>query len=127
MSGMNKHSFFKATVSSVLFICFFAPIHGYPQSGAGKRAAATLSDRDYWLQQLDKMARPVLSNLAKDNLKKAMPMVLSKRSDNPAARSKVGYLEALGRLISGIGPWLNLEGGAAKEAALRAQYRQWAL
>jgi hypothetical protein len=52
---------------------------------------------------------------------------LSKRIDNAAARSTVAQLEALGRLMSGIAPWLNLEGGSPGEAALRGQYRQWAM
>ncbi|MBS1563625.1 MAG: DUF2264 domain-containing protein, partial [Bacteroidetes bacterium] len=83
--------------------------------------------RAYWLQQMDRMARPVLSNLAADKLKKTMPPGLSKRSDNPTHRAKVAYLEAFGRLMSGIAPWLALEGGDAKEVALREQYRGWAL
>lgn len=107
------------------FICLLAPVYG--QRNRKPAAAAPITDREYWLQQLDKMARPVLSNLANNQLKKAMPPGLSKRVDNAAARSKVAYLEALGRLVSGIGPWLNLEGGAPKEAALRDQYRQWTL
>jgi hypothetical protein len=56
-----------------------------------------------------------------------MPVVLSKRIDNAESRSKVTYLEAWGRTLSGIGPWLNSEEGSKEELALRAQYRQWAL
>ena len=89
-----------------------------------KQAVAVKSDREYWLEQLDKTARPVLSNLAADKLKKAMPVGLSKRIDNAASRSKVAYLEAFGRLMSGIAPWLNLEGGSPKEVTMRNQYRQ---
>jgi hypothetical protein len=86
-----------------------------------------LADRQYWLEQLDKLARPILSNLANDNLRAAMPVALSKRTDNAASRTKAAYLEAFGRVLCGISPWLNLEGGAAKEVALRNQYREWTL
>lgn len=84
-------------------------------------------DRDYWLQQLDRMARPVLYHLAQDDLKKSMPVVLSKRTDDAASRTRASYLEAFGRVLAGIAPWLEGEGGSAKEAALRSQYRVWAL
>jgi len=84
-------------------------------------------DREFWLVHLDKLARPVLSNLAKDELKKNMPVELSIRTDNPANRKSAAYLEAFARLLSGIGPWLNLEGGSAKEQALRNEYRQLTL
>ena len=84
-------------------------------------------DRTFWIDQLDKLARPVLTNMAQDNLKKNMPVLVSKRSDNPEMRKKVAYLEVLGRTMSGIAPWLNLEGGDVHEVALRNEFRQLAL
>ncbi|KLT64158.1 hypothetical protein AB669_18975 [Pedobacter sp. BMA] len=86
-----------------------------------------LSDRQFWLQQLDKMVRPVLYNLAKDSLKIVMPKVTSIHIDNKDHRIKVQYVEVLGRVLSGIAPWLELEGGSKEEVALRAQYREWAI
>ena len=85
------------------------------------------SDRQLWLSYMDKVARPVLSNLANDELKKNMPVELSKITDNATGRTAACYLEALGRTVSGIAPWLNLEGGSKDEIALRNQYRQWML
>lgn len=85
------------------------------------------SDRTFWLSMMDKIARPVLSNLAEDRLKEKMPVVLSPRVDNRENRMKASYLEAFGRTLSGMGPWLNAEGGTTEEAALRNQYRQWTL
>lgn len=86
-----------------------------------------LNNRQLWLAYLDKISRPVLSNLAQDQLKAVMPVKLSERIDNKESRSKVAYLEAFARTLSGIAPWLQLEGGNAEEAKLREQYRQWAL
>src|SRR4051794_17095828 len=80
-------------------------VPAYSQQTNRKHIATPITDREYWLQQLDKMARPVLSNLANNNLKKAMPLGLSKRIDNAATRSKVAHLEAFGRVMSGIAPW----------------------
>ena len=86
-----------------------------------------LTDRQLWLQYMDKMAKPVLSNLAEDKLKEKMPVELASNTDNAANRTAVSYLEAFGRTFSGIAPWLNLEGGSPEEIKLRNQYRQWTL
>ena len=85
------------------------------------------SDREINLQYLDKVARPVIMNLANDELKVKMTVVLAENSDSRETRLKVTYLEAFGRTLSGIGPWLNLEGGSAEEQKLRNQYREWTL
>ena len=87
----------------------------------------TNNDRAFWLQHLDQLAKPILSSLAKDSLRIVMPQTMSKFIDNPNTRKEVAYLEAFARLMSGISPWLNLEGGSAKEVALRNQYRNYAL
>ncbi|MBX2921456.1 MAG: DUF2264 domain-containing protein [Chitinophagaceae bacterium] len=85
------------------------------------------NEREFWLKQLDKISRPVLSNLAKDRLKETMPVTLPDRSDDPVLRTEVAYLEAFARTLCGIAPWLNIEEGDAKENALRKQYREWSL
>jgi hypothetical protein len=84
-------------------------------------------DRAMWLNYMDKVARPVVSALAEGRLHASMPVMLSQRIDNPALRSKVTYLEAWGRTLSGIARWLNSEDGSAEEVAMRRQYRGWAL
>jgi len=93
-------------------------------NSSGQNKTDGTKDREFWIAHLDKIARPILTNLAKDELKKNMPVELSKRTDNPVNRKSAAYLEAFARLLSGIGPWLNLEGGNAKEQALRNEYRQ---
>jgi hypothetical protein len=75
---------------------------------------------------MDKIARPVIENLAHDRLKERMPVMLSDRIDNKESRSKFAYLECFGRTLSGIAPWLNLDGGSPEEVKLREQYREWA-
>lgn len=94
---------------------------------AQNKRTTKLNDRAVWLSYLNKVSRPVMFNLAEDRLKETMPRAMSKRIDNAASRSKVAYLEALGRTFSGIAPWLNLEGGSKEEVALRNQYREWSL
>lgn len=118
-----KPSFHKA-----LLICLVLLSVTNLASGQKKtKAEVVLSDRQFWLQQLDKMVKPVLYNLAKDSLRLAMPQVTSVRIDNKEHRIKVQYVEVLGRVLSGIAPWLQLEGGEPSEVALRKQYREWAI
>jgi hypothetical protein len=95
-----------------------------PLTAQSKRTA---DDREYWLSNLDKVARPVFFNLANNNLKVKMPVLLAPNSDNKEIRLRVAYLEAFGRTLSGIGPWLNLEGGSIAEQKLRNHYREWAV
>lgn len=91
------------------------------------QAQTNPTDRQIWLKEMDKMARPILSNLGENKLKERMPVELAKNIDNAADRTAVSYLEAFGRTLSGIAPWLNLEGGSKEEINLRNQYRQWTL
>ncbi|WP_166336711.1 DUF2264 domain-containing protein [Sphingobacterium chungjuense] len=84
-------------------------------------------DRAFWLAEMDKMARPVIRSLAHDSLRIAMPQVTSKNVDNREHRIQVQYLEVFGRVLSGIAPWLQLEGGSTEEQALRTQYRTWVI
>ena len=69
--------------------------------------APTVHERDIWLRMLDKVVRPVLANCAARQLKAAMP-VEAKTAD----RSDYAHLEALGRTLTGIAPWLELKHGA---------------
>lgn len=105
---------------SLLYICSFI-IFGIGTATAQNQK----TDRQIWLAEMDKMVRPVLESLANDSLKILMPHTVSIRSDNPESRIRVQYVEVLGRVLSGIAPWIQLEGGSAEEVALRNQYRQW--
>jgi hypothetical protein len=88
---------------------------------------SSFARRHVWLTNLDKLARPVLSNLANDKLKAMMPLVLPANVDNKAVRSKVAYLEAFARTLCGIAPWLQSDEGDEKEKALRNDYRKLSL
>lgn len=74
--------------------------------------------RQYWLEILEKIASPVLTALAEDQLKARMPVESTGKN-----REMYSHLEAFGRLLSGISPWLNLEDGPdKKENELRNKY-----
>ena len=108
-------------------LLLLVPIILVYSSSAQNTKKVVANDRVVWLQYLDELAGPVLSNLAEDRLKEKLPLVLSERVDNKELRTKAAYLEAFGRTMTGIAPWLNLEGGTNEEVALRNKYRAWAL
>ena len=110
-----------------------APLAAAGQSSAGARqsersregAAPVLrdgaADRAAWVAYAVKLADPVLTHLAAGTLKKTMPV----EQAAGANRASVTHLEALGRLLAGLAPWLALP--AADDAEGRARARLAAL
>lgn len=79
----------------------------------------TINDRMYWVTLLDKIATPVLQNMSKAQLRKSMPVVYSKTWDG--RNKQVAYMEAFGRLIAGIAPFLALPANSTAEGKIRAR------
>jgi hypothetical protein len=91
----------------------------WPVGAEAQRAAiAAAGDRDLWIGVLRRVADPVLTNLANGTLKARMPV----EQATGANRAGVTHLEALGRLVAGIAPWLELPDDGTPEGHLRAQY-----
>ncbi|HEY5465064.1 MAG TPA: DUF2264 domain-containing protein [Hanamia sp.] len=76
-----------------------------------------MQERAYLVKTLVKIANPVLMALSKNELKKTMPVESS--GDH---REKFTHLEAFGRLLSGIAPWLELGPDNTPEGKLREKY-----
>ena len=70
-------------------------------------------DRQYWVTVLNRIATPVLVNLAQRELKQRMPV----EAPPGASRAGVTHLEAFGRLLAGLAPWLGATGLAGSELA----------
>ena len=81
--------------------------------------AVSGNDREKWVGMLDRIARPVIRNLAAGTLKRNMPF--ESRSDSPG-RLEASRLEAFGRTVCGLGPWLSLGPDDTPEGRLRAEY-----
>ncbi len=80
--------------------------------------AAAGDDRSYWISVTEKIARPVLENLSRRELKKKMPV-----EEQPGAkRASCTHLEAFGRLLCGLAPWLALENLSEEELKLQQQF-----
>jgi hypothetical protein len=73
------------------------------------------TDRDFSLHLLKRLTEPVLTNLAQGTLRRNMPVECVEGHE--ADRRRYSHLEALGRLLAGIAPWLEarLEQGAERD------------
>lgn len=89
------------------------------------KAAEKTSDRTYWANLLYKISEPVLSNMSKGELVKNMQVEVSPTWDG--RRTRVTYMEAFGRLMAGLAPWLSLPDDNTPEGKQRKQLREWAL
>jgi hypothetical protein len=76
------------------------------------------SDRSRWTGIARRLADPVLNNLANRTLKVRMPV----EEVGGADRRGVTHLEAFGRLLAGIAPWLDLPADDTAEGAVRVEY-----
>jgi Uncharacterized protein conserved in bacteria len=83
------------------------------------------ADRAYWADLAYKMAYPVLSEMANGTLQKNMLVEVSPNWDG--RDKKVTYMEAFGRLMAGIAPWLALPDDGTAEGAQRRELRDLAL
>ncbi len=83
------------------------------------------NDRAYWVDLAYKMAAPVLSNMAEGKLQANMQVEVSPSFDSRDKR--VTYMEAFGRLMAGVAPWLSLPDDNTEEGQMRKQLREWAL
>jgi len=76
------------------------------------------NDREIWIRLAQKLANPILGALAERRLKATMPVESSPRSED---RPTYTHLEALGRVLCGIAPWLELGADATPEGSERAR------
>ena len=92
-----------------LLACFFLLVQIAPGTGAEDRAEA--------VKTLDRIARPVLASLAEGKLKERLPLDKGEES-----RRQWAQLEAFGRTMGGIAPWLALGPDETPEGKLREEY-----
>jgi hypothetical protein len=90
-------------------------------------ADAGQTERAYLVKTLVKLADPVLTALSENKLKQLMPVEKSpdmiRIRRNPAST----HLEAVGRLLAGMAPWLELGPDNTPEGKLREKYIELAL
>lgn len=113
--------------SAFLLVMLFATQVSFAQKAKKKQlqqpvASTGLQDREFWVKTLYKMAYPVVHHLANETLKKNLPLELG--NDYNLKVKKVTYLEAVGRTMAGIAPWLALPDDETAEGKMRKQLRE---
>ena len=96
-------------------------------ASAEQRDAGSIPGREQWINFVELVSNPVLEALSRQQLRRTMPVEAS--AGHRQERAVGSPLEALGRLLSGLAPWLELDLSAAEspeETALQARYRSWA-
>ena len=110
---MNRRNAFKFISLAGLF-----PLAGKLEASPVVKKTE-ISDREYWSGLLTRIATPVLESLSKGELKKNMPVEC--RPGHEVDRRKVTYLEAYGRLMAGMAPWLELGSDETEEGRVRGK------
>jgi hypothetical protein len=107
-----------------ILILFFSSFQLSAQKSK-KAVEKPIDDRTYWANLAYQIASPVLSNMSRGELSKNMEVEVSPTWDG--RRKRVAYMEAFGRLMAGMAPWLALPDDETAEGKQRKQLREWAL
>ena len=111
----TRREFFKSAAALGVLGASGLPLRAAEASAPPPTGA---DDRSHWISITRKIARPVLDNLARRELKKKMPV-----EEQPGAkRAQYSHLEAFGRLLCGVAPWLALENLAGGELKLQQEF-----
>jgi hypothetical protein len=116
----SRREFFKSAALLGVLGATGLPLRAAEEKPVPVSAAA--DDRAYWVAVAEKIARPVLASLARRELKKKMPV----EEQRNAKRADYTHLEALGRLLCGLAPWLALENLTGGEQKLQSEFIQFA-
>jgi hypothetical protein len=114
---MDRRDFFRAAGAGSVLAMMTGGVSAERQS-----SSPATGDRAAWIAVARRLADPVLTNLANGTLKARMPVEQAPGAD----RRSVSHLEALGRLVAGIAPWLELPADDTAEGRLRAHYGELA-
>lgn len=112
--GVGRRGFLGAAAGAVVAAArgSGAPVEPAPPGGVG--------DREYWVAVALRLADPILTNLAAGALSERMPV----EQAAGAGRASVTHLEAFGRLLAGLSPWLELPDDGSPEGRARARYAE---
>ncbi len=83
-------------------------------------APAKNDTRAYWVEIAERLARPILTALSQGQLRATMPVEIGPKSTR-TDRPEVTHLEAVGRLLGGLSPWLELGDDGSAEGHLRGE------
>lgn len=113
-----------------LFIILLALIVVPSSVSAAKKGGKQKTDREVWVDIMYQMAEPVMKNMAEGRLQQVMDTAVGCKNLELSPtwdkrNKKVAYMEAFGRLLAGLAPWLNLPDDDTAESVKRKHLREW--
>ncbi len=112
---MNRRHFIRATAGAGS-----AAMAGQAQGQASQArddASTPSADRAIWIARVDTVFGPVIRALAEGRLRADMPV-----ESSGTGRADVTHLEAVGRTLMGLAPWLQLPASNDPEGQVRAAF-----
>ena len=95
-----------------------------PEARTAPTPAPSPESREEWVRITTRLADPVLGALAVGRLRATMPVELAATAT--VERQEYAHLEAVGRLLAGIAPWLELGADPTTEGATRRRLAEQA-
>jgi hypothetical protein len=124
-SHETRRDFLKSTLLATAPLLAASAAQAATPSAEAQSIAAGADDRSKWLLLVERVSQPVLEAISQQKLRATMPVEAA--AGEAEARSQSTHLEAVGRLLSGLAPWLETESTAGSdEVVLRNRYREWA-
>ena len=121
-SGASRRAFLKSTLLASAPLVAGGQVNATSPTETPRTGS---EDRKQWLAIVEKVAQPVLEAISRQQLRATMPIECAKGQE--ASRAECTHLEAVGRLLCGLAPWLEgASGNDPTEEALRSRYREWA-
>jgi hypothetical protein len=123
-AGASRRAFLKSAALAAAPLVAGSP-RGVAAEPDNEVAATGSGDRAGWLKIVQRVSHPVLEAISRQKLRASMPVEAA--AGLAADRAQSTHLEAVGRLLSGLAPWLEAPpGGDPAEENLRTRYREWA-
>jgi hypothetical protein len=116
--GMARRNFLKNSIA----LGALSSLGGFTQPSSA--ATSSEDDRQYWIEVVTRVSGPVLHALSERKLKATMPVECPQ--GNVEDRKNYTYLEAMGRLLAGLAPWLESGATSGAEGELRNRYAELA-
>jgi len=120
---MRRRDVLKSALAAGIGLRGIAYGEGQAATGTAAEDAPT-EDRAGWVAMLDRVGQPLFEALSQRRLKATMPVEAV--AGEQQHRRQTTYLEALGRALAGMGPWLEQGATTGAEGELRARYCEWA-
>ena len=120
----NRRIFLKSALLASAPLLAGQATHAAPV-GMPEEHTSGKDDRTKWLAIVERVSQPVLEAISRQKLHATMPVECAKGQEEASRNST--QLQAVGRLLSGLAPWLEAKpGDDHAEEKLRNRYREWA-